>query len=112
MFLDVEDQVAAFVGGEEIAERARRLQQRTVFRRQNLLATAADVLRDRPVAALGDQRARGDDVLPRQFAVEAYLHHAARPQQRQQRAPALPRIAKMVQHDRYVDEIKAAADRG
>ena len=80
MFLDVEDQVAAFVGGEEIAERARRLQQRTVLRRQNLLATAPDVFRDRPVAALGDQRARGDDVLPRQFAVEADLHHAAGPQ--------------------------------
>ena len=80
VLLDVKDQVATFVGGEEIAERARRLQQRTVVGRQNLLATAPDVFRDRPVAALGDQRAGGDDVLPRQFAVEADLHHAARPQ--------------------------------
>ena len=55
-----------------------------------LLPQAADVIRRRPVAALGGEALGRDDIAPRQLAVEADPHEAAGPHQRKQDRASLP----------------------
>ena len=48
--------------------------------------------------------------LPRAFAVKSDAHLSVRPQQRQQHAPAGPRIGEVMQHAVRLDQIEGAAD--
>ncbi len=77
-----------------------------VFGGDDVLAAAPDIILNRPIAALGDQRAGRNDVAASKLTVKADLHVAARTQQRQQNSPALPRIGKMMQHAGHIDEVE------
>ena len=110
MLLNVEQQIATFGDREKILPLRHRFQQRVVGG-HDVRPAAADAVRIRPVAALGDQRAGRDDVLARRFAIKSDLHDAARPQQRQQNPPAGPRIGEMMQDAGRVDEIELSPER-
>jgi len=65
--------------------------------REKLLAAAPDVLRAKPIAAIGDEGTGSDDVAPSYLAVEAKPHQAARTQEACEHAPALHGIGEVVQ---------------
>src|SRR5215831_919083 len=83
-FLDMKQQIPALAGAEEIAGLGNAVERRV----EQVLPRAADVLRGRAIALRGDEIAGGNDSTACQLAVEAHAHEAARPQQRQQGAPA------------------------
>ena len=78
---------------------------------EQVLPAAADLGRGCAIAAFGDEGARRRQVAAAEFAVKAEMHDAARPQQRQQDAPAFDRIGHVMQHAGDVDHVEAAADR-
>ena len=78
---------------------------------EQILPAAADVGGRGRVAALGDEGARRHHVAAAELAVKAEMHDAARPQQREQDAPAFERIGHVMQHAAGVDHVEAAADR-
>ena len=80
MLLNVKKQIATFTHGEKISPLHHRFQQ-WVVGGHDVFAAGPDALRVRPVAMLGDQRPRRDDILARQLAVKTHLHDAARTQQ-------------------------------
>src|SRR5262245_12355244 len=106
-FLDMKQQVAALAGAEEIAGLGNALERRV----QQLLPAAAAVVRGRAVALLANESAGGNDLTACDLAVEAHPHEAARPQQRQQNAPARDRIRKVMQYPAGIDQIERSLDR-
>src|SRR5262249_20498269 len=82
--LDVEQQIAALAGAEEITGLGNGLKLRV----QQVLPAAAGIVRRRAVALLENEVAGGDDVTPCEPATDFHMHEAARTQQREQRAPA------------------------
>src|SRR5262245_46289834 len=105
--LDMKQQVAALAGAEEIAGLGNALERRV----QQLLPAAADVVRGRVVALLANEGAGGNDLTACELAVEAHPHEAARPQQRQQNAPARHRIREVMQYPAGIDQIERSRDR-
>ena len=78
---------------------------------QQLLAAAADIGCGRVKATLGDELAGGDNIGAAELAVQSDAHQSARPQQREQLAPAGRRIGQMMQHAARFDDIERSADR-
>ena len=107
---DVEQQVAAAAGAVEIAQRGQAFFERAILATMDLLAAGANSLRRRRVAAPGDQRAPRDDAAARDLAVEPDPHDPARPQPRQQHAPARFRIRQMMQNADRLDVVEGALD--
>src|SRR5215510_14945940 len=104
----MEQQIATLAGREEIAVFRYIAQHRALIATQDILPAAPDVSGALAIAALGNEGARGADILARERAVEADMHEAARPQQREQRAPALRPVAHVMEHAAHFDQIKAA----
>src|SRR5262249_20383268 len=102
--LDVEQQIAALAGAEEIPGLGNGLKLRV----QQVLPAAADIIRGQAVALLENEGAGGDDVTPRELAIESHMHEATRTQQREQRAPARWWIRKVVQNPAGLDQIERA----
>jgi hypothetical protein len=101
----VEQQVPAATGAEEIAL-GQRLTKPIVGDCHHVLPEAPDVAGIGPITAFGDQRATRHHVASRQLAVETDLHHAVRPQHREQRAPSLQRVLHVVQHAARLDHVE------
>src|SRR5947209_6838609 len=106
MLLDVEQEIAAFAGAEEIPGLGDALERRI----QEVLPAAANVFHSRAVASVSDELAAGDDVMPRELTIESHMHETARPQQAEQRAPARQWIREMMQHSAYLDQIERSVD--
>src|SRR5262245_15042859 len=106
-FLDMEQQIAALAGAEEIAGLGNAVERRV----EQVLPAAADVVRGGAIALLANEGARGNDVTACELAIEAHPHEAARPQQRQQNAPARDRIRKVMQYPAGIDQIERSLDR-
>src|SRR5262245_4066800 len=77
--LDMKQQVAALAGAEEIAGLGNAVERRV----EQVLPAAADVVRGGAIALLENEGAGSNDVTACELAVEAHMHEAARPQQRQ-----------------------------
>src|SRR5262249_58481162 len=92
--LDMKQQVAALAGAEEIVGLGNAVERRV----EQVLPAAADIVRGGAVALLTNEGADGHDVTACEFAVEAHMHEAARPQQPQQDAPARRRIRQVKQY--------------
>src|SRR5262249_42997925 len=107
VFLDMEQQVAALAGAEEIAGLGNVLERRV----QQVLPAAADVVRGRAIALLENEGAGGNDPTACELAVEAHAHEAARPQQSEQDAPACHRFRKMMQYPGGIDQVERPLDR-
>ena len=106
-FVHVKEKIAALARREEIGE-ARDARKR---RCEKLLPAATDVVGRCVEFALGDEGARGRDVAAAGIAVERKMHQAARPQQREQDAPAGERIRHVMQYAACIDHVEAAVDR-
>src|SRR6516162_6147218 len=105
-FLNMEQQITALAGGEKIA----RLRGLFEGRAQQLLPAAANVFRRWLKALLRNKSPGGDNMSPRELAVEADSNETARPEQRQQRSPARKRVGKVVQYPACIDQIERPAD--
>src|SRR5262245_60080914 len=105
--LDMKQQVAALAGAEEIAGLGDAVERRI----EQVLPAATDVVRGGAIALLDNEGAGGNDVTARELAVEAHMHEAARPQQRQQDAPACHRFRKVMQYPAGLDQIERSLDR-
>src|SRR6185437_5832719 len=103
-------QVATFAHGVEIAQPPHLAAQCPVRKRQDGLASAPYVVSGGPIAVLGNETARRIYLGAREAAVEADRHDAARPQQRQENAPAPQRVGEVMQHAARLDQVEAASD--
>src|SRR5262249_16135642 len=105
--LDMEQQVAALAGAEEIAEFGNAAERRV----QQLLPAAANVVRSRAIALRENEGAGGNDLTACELAVEGHTHEAARPQQPQQDAPTCHRFGKVMQYPAGIDQVERPLDR-
>src|SRR5262245_39339722 len=95
VLLHVETKVAAAAHVVEVGRLPEPADMREVAV-DEILPEPADVVGGAAIAALLDQLAHRHDVGPAERAVEPEIHEAARPQQREQHAPARERIVEVV----------------
>src|SRR5213080_4343149 len=106
MLLDVEQEIAALAGAEEIPGLGDALERRI----QEFLPAAANIVHRGAVASLRDELARGGNVMPSELTIESHMHETARAQERKQRAPARQRICEMMQYPAHLDQIERPID--
>src|SRR5262245_1343253 len=99
MLLDVEQEIAALAGAEEIPGLGNALERRA----QEVLPAPANVLHGRAVTLLGDELAGGSDVMPSELTIESHMHEPPWPQQGKQRAPARQGIREVMQNPAHLD---------
>src|SRR5438874_12245465 len=96
LLLNMEKQIAAAADTKEILRFQDRGVRTRIVALDQFLTKAADAFSAAAKPSLRDARPRRQDRTPRHLAIEAQQHETARPQQRQQRAPADPGIGKVM----------------
>src|SRR5438128_213071 len=106
MLLDVEQEIAALAGAEEIPGLGDAVKRRI----QEVLPAAANVFHGRAVASVSDELAAGGNVMPSELTIQSHMHETSRAQERKQRAPACQRIREMMQYPAHLDQIERPID--
>src|SRR5262245_38596238 len=110
VLLHVEAEIAAAAHVEEV----RRLPYPADFRKvagHEVFTEASDIVCAAPVAALLDQVADFDDVLPTERAVEPEIEEPAGSQELEQDAPAFEWIVEVMQHAARLDHVEGTRER-